>query len=102
MVACRHSIALRERRQPKMLPEILDDSSLLCGKRHGKVGAAAQEVVYDRLCGGGLRRLRYGGCERHVRVHVQSAAARLALESSRKGSYPGREIGNLLSEDLDR
>ena len=77
MVACRHSFALRERRQPKMLPEILDDSSLLCGKRHGKVGAAAQEVVYDRLCGGGLRRLRWhGGCERNVRI--QSAAARAA------------------------
>ena len=77
MVACRHSIALRERRQPKMLPEILDDSSLLRGKRPGKVGAAAQEVVYDRLCGGGLRRLRWlGGCERNVRI--QSAAARAA------------------------
>jgi len=38
-----------------MLPEVLDHGSLLRGKRHGKVGAAAQEVVYDRLCGGGIR-----------------------------------------------
>ena len=57
MVACRHSFALRERRQPKMLPEILDNGSLLRGKRPGKVGAAAQEVVHDCLCGGGIRRL---------------------------------------------
>ena len=80
MVACRHSIALRERRQPKMLREILDDSSLLSGKRHGKVGAAAQEVVHDRLCCGGLRRPRWlRWCVRHVRVRFQSAAARPAL-----------------------
>ena len=59
MVACRHSFALRERRQPKMLPEVLDNGSLLSGKRHGKVGAAAQEVVHDRLCGGGFRRPRW-------------------------------------------
>ena len=59
MVACRHSIALRERRQPKMLPEILDGSSLLRGKRRGKVGATAQEVAHDRVCGGGIRRPRW-------------------------------------------
>ena len=80
MVACRHSFALRERRQPKMLPEILDDSSLLRGKRHGKVGAAAQDVVRDRICGCGIRRpqwLRWHGWfERRVRF--QSAAARTA------------------------
>ena len=72
MVACRHSFALRERRQPKMQPEILDDSSLL--------RSAAQDVVRDRICGCGIRRpqwLRWHGWfERRVRF--QSAAARTA------------------------
>ncbi len=54
-MACRRSIALRERRLPKMLTELLDPRSLLCGKRPGKVWAAAQEVAHDCLCGGGLR-----------------------------------------------
>ena len=56
-MGCRRSIALRERRQPKMLTELLDPRSLLLGKRPGKVWAAAREVVYDRCCGGGIRRL---------------------------------------------
>ena len=55
MVGCRRSIALRERRLPKMLTELLDPRSLLLGKRPGKVWAAAREVVYDRCCGGGIR-----------------------------------------------
>jgi hypothetical protein len=80
MVACRHSFALCERRQPKMLPEILHPRSLLRGNSHGKVGAASQEVVYDRPCRGGLRRPRWlrwhGWCGRRVRF--QSAAARTA------------------------
>ena len=56
-MGCRRSIALRERRLPKMLPELLDPRSLLRGERPGKVWAAAREVVYDRCCGGGIRRL---------------------------------------------
>ena len=52
MVACRRSFALRERRLPKMLTELLDPRSLLRGKRPGKVWAAAREVV---RCGGGIR-----------------------------------------------
>ena len=55
MVGCRRSIALRERRQPKMRTELLDPRSLLLGERPGKVWAAAREVVYDRSCGGGIR-----------------------------------------------
>ena len=54
MVGCRRSIALRERRQPKMLTELLHPRSLLRGERPGKVGAEAQEVVHDCLCSGGL------------------------------------------------
>ena len=74
MVACRRSFALRERRHPKMLPELLHPRSLLRGERPGKVGAAAQKVVHDCLCGGGLR--WHGWCGRRVRL--QSAAARAA------------------------
>ena len=55
MVGCRRSIALRERRLPKMLTELLDPRSLLRGERPGKAWAAAREVVYDRCCGGGIR-----------------------------------------------
>ena len=55
MVACRHSIALRERRQPKMRTELLHPRSLLRGERPDKVWAAARKVVYDRCCGGGIR-----------------------------------------------
>ena len=54
MVGCRRSIASHERRQPKMLPELLHPRSLLRGERPGKVGAPAKEIVYDRFCGGGL------------------------------------------------
>ena len=58
MVGCRRSIALRERRLPKMLTELLDPRSLLRGERPGKVWVtAAREVVHDRCCGGGIRRL---------------------------------------------
>jgi hypothetical protein len=55
MLGCRRSIALRERRQPKMLTELLHPRSLLRGERPGKAWAAAREVVYDRCCGGGIR-----------------------------------------------
>ena len=71
MVACRRSFALSERRQPKMLPELLHPRSLLRGERPGKVGAAIQEVVHDFHCGGGLRWPRGSG----RRVRFESAAA---------------------------
>ena len=50
MVACRHSFALRERRQPKMLPEVLDNGSLLSvmarsGRRLRKSSTIACAVV---------------------------------------------------------
>ena len=53
-MGCRRSIALRERRLPKMLTELLDPRSLLCGERPGKVWAAARGVVHNRCCGGGI------------------------------------------------
>ena len=71
MVACRRSFALRGRRHPKMLPELLHPRSLLRGERPGKVGTEAQEVVHDCLCGGGLRWPRGSG----RRVRFESAAA---------------------------
>ena len=77
MVACRRSFALSERRQPKMLPELLHPRSLLRGERPGKVGAAIQEVVHDCHCDGGLRWIGWHcWCERRVRF--QPAAARAA------------------------